>query len=85
MQRTSKYYDSDVTDNKKRLTRVKKLKTEDEYFLTLTRLRLGLLETDLAVRFGVSKTTVHRICISWINFMYCWVSALSKRLTGKLG
>ena len=65
-----KYYDSDVTDGKKRLRRVKEIKAEDEYFLTLTRLRRGLLETDLAVRFGVSKSTVHRICISWINFTY---------------
>ena len=42
----------------------------EEFFLTLVRLRLGLLEQDLAYRFGVSQSTVSRIFTTWINFLY---------------
>ena len=58
------YYDSNVQNAKTRVTRIKKLSIEDEYFMTLVRLRLELFETDFAVRFDVSQTTVHRICVS---------------------
>ena len=44
--------------------------------MTLVRLRPGLFETDLAVRFDVSKTTVHRISVCWINFMYLRLGSL---------
>ena len=37
----------------------------------LCRLRLGLYEQDLAYRFGVSQTTVSRVCSTWINLCYC--------------
>ena len=36
----------------------------------LVRLRLGLLEQDLAYRFAVSQSTVSRIINTWINFIY---------------
>ncbi len=42
----------------------------EEFFLTLVRLRLGLMEQDLADRFGVSQSTVSRITNTWINFLY---------------
>ena len=42
----------------------------EECFLVLVRLRLGLMEQDLAYRFGVSQSTVSRVTISWIYFMY---------------
>lgn len=48
----------------------RKLSTLDEFFMILVRMRLGLFELDLAHRFGVHVSTVNRICISWINFMY---------------
>ena len=41
----------------------------DEFFLVLLRLRLGLLERDLADRFGVSKSTISRIFTSWIRLL----------------
>ena len=49
---------------------VEKISTLDEFFMVLVRLRLGLFELDLAHRFRVHVSTVNRICISWINFLY---------------
>ncbi|KAL1487063.1 hypothetical protein MTO96_008366 [Rhipicephalus appendiculatus] len=50
--------------------RKRKLSTENELFLVLVRLRLGLFEDDLAHRFCIAQSTVFRICTSWINFLY---------------
>ncbi|KAG0428865.1 hypothetical protein HPB47_024180, partial [Ixodes persulcatus] len=33
-------------------------------------LRLGLLEMDFAFRFGISTTTVSRLCIIWVSYLY---------------
>ena len=54
---------------KKRL-RPRALPPTEELFMTLIRLRLGLLEQDLAYRFNVSQSTVSRIVCTWINFQY---------------
>ena len=50
--------------------RPRSLPPMEEFFLTLVRLRLGLLEQDIAYRFGISQSTVSRIFTSWINFMH---------------
>ena len=42
----------------------------EEFFLTLVRLWLSLLEQDIAYCFGISQSTVSRIFTTWINFMY---------------
>ena len=42
----------------------------DQLFLFMIRLRLGLLETDLGVRFNISTSTVSRITLTWANFLY---------------
>ena len=42
----------------------------NEFFLVLCRLRCGLMEADLAFRFQISQSTVSRIIITWINFLY---------------
>ena len=42
----------------------------DKFFLVMIQLCLGLLEKDLAYRFGISQPTVSRILITWINFLY---------------
>ena len=50
--------------------RPRSLPPMEELFLTLVRLQLGLLEQDIAYRFGISQSTVSRIFTSWINFMH---------------
>ena len=50
--------------------RPRSLPPMEELFLTLVRLRLGLLEQDIAYRFGVSQSTVSRIFTTWINFLF---------------
>ncbi|XP_035697983.1 uncharacterized protein LOC118430999 [Branchiostoma floridae] len=42
----------------------------DEFFLVMVRLRVGLFHKDLAIRFGLSESTVSRIISTWINFLY---------------
>lgn len=50
---------------------LEKLSPENEFLLVLTRLKVGLLEQDLAVRFQLDQSTVSRIITTWISFMYC--------------
>ena len=42
----------------------------NQFFLFMIRLRLGLLETDLGVRFNISTSSVSRIILTWANFLY---------------
>ena len=46
------------------------LSKEDELFLTLARLRLGLSLQHIANLFNISIATVSRIFTSWINLLY---------------
>ena len=46
------------------------LTPEQEFFLVLVRLRLGLQEEDIAVRAGLSQSQISRIMISWIDFLH---------------
>ena len=48
----------------------RKLTAEDELLLVLTRLRVGMLEQDLAVRFELSQSHVSRIITTWVNAMF---------------
>ncbi|XP_026116957.1 uncharacterized protein LOC113095799 [Carassius auratus] len=48
----------------------------NQFFLFLCRIRLGLLEQDLAVRFSVSQSTVSRICVTWANYLYFMLGSL---------
>lgn len=45
---------------------------------TLVRLRLGLLELDLANRFGLLQPTVSRIVMTWINLLYHSLKGLER-------
>lgn len=42
----------------------------NELFATLMRLRLGLLEQDLADRFQVSEQTMSSILVTWIAYLH---------------
>ena len=55
-----------------------KLPLLEQFFMTLVRLRLGLLELDLANRFGVSQSTVSRITLTWINLLYHSFKAIER-------
>jgi hypothetical protein len=49
---------------------VRKLTNEDEFLLTCSKLKLGLLNFDLCKRFRISASLVSHIFHSWINAMY---------------
>lgn len=50
--------------------RKRKLSIEDEFFLTLVRLRTGLLIVDLAARFNISTFSASSIFTTWINLLF---------------
>ena len=50
--------------------RPRALRPEDEFFLVLVRLHLGLMEQDLADRFEISQSATSRIISIKINFLY---------------
>ena len=52
------------------------LSPEEELFMCLTRLRLGLLEKDLASRFNLSVSQISRIWVTWLDFLYTWVRSI---------
>ncbi|XP_036428241.1 uncharacterized protein LOC118809225 [Colossoma macropomum] len=45
------------------------LSPEDQLLLVLTRLRLGLLTSDLSFRFQVAEATVSRVWVHWVELM----------------
>ena len=47
----------------------KKLSLEQEFLLIMMRLRLGLLQEDLAWRFQVSDTTVSKVVTTWTTLL----------------
>ena len=73
-----KYWRSDVNADENhqhepdqlRQGRPRSLSMLDEYFLTLVRLRHAFPEEHLAYLFKLSRSTVSRIFLSWINLLY---------------
>ena len=53
--------------------------SEEEFFMTLVRLRQGLSEEDLQIRMKVSQSTVSRTVTTWISFMSRELSPLIYR------
>ena len=51
-----------------------KLSLEDEFFIALLRLKLGLLLEDIALRFDVSLSVVSRVFQKWLDLMYVRLS-----------
>ena len=52
------------------LYKSKKLEPQDEFLLTLMKLRLSKDDEELAMFFGISAITVGRIFKVWLNFLY---------------
>ena len=46
------------------------LSVENEFLLVLIKLRLGLTNIDLSMRFNIAESTVCRNFITWINYLY---------------
>lgn len=68
--------DSDDEDTPSSSGRQHALAVEDEFLMTLMKLKLGLFNKDLAVRFCVSVSTVSRIIKTWINLIYIRLGSL---------
>lgn len=68
------FYNSDSDDEGNvqaaKKGRRRKLKPQDEFFIVLCRLRRGFSEKHLAHLYGVAQSTVSRIFVPWINYMY---------------
>ena len=56
--------------NESKRGRNRTLKPLDEYFLVMCRIRQGFREEHLGHLFQISTSTVSRIFITWINFMF---------------
>ena len=52
------------------------LRQINELFLTLVRLRLNLKEHDLAKRFEISLSSVSRVFLTWVNYIYLCLGLL---------
>ena len=46
------------------------LSVENEFFMVLCHLKVGLFEDDLAVRFGICQSAVSQIINTWIRFLF---------------
>ena len=67
---TSDYSEVQTDESLTKKGRARTLKPIDEFFIVMCRLRQGFPEDHLAHLFNVSTSTVSRIFITWINFMY---------------
>lgn len=67
--KTLKYVNGRLGSAHSRTGPKRKLSLEDEFFLTLVRLRLGLTEMDIGFRFKISQSTVSTILRTWIPFL----------------
>lgn len=50
--------------------RKRSLCPEEELFMVLSRLRCGLLERDIAIRYNISVSQVSNIWITWLDFLH---------------
>ena len=70
-----KYWgDNECKTNRRRKSL--KLDPINQLFLTLVKLRLDLRVTDLALRFGVSSSSVSKYFITWICFLYHYLKEI---------
>ncbi|CAN8025070.1 unnamed protein product, partial [Ixodes persulcatus] len=74
------YWKSTATSEDERRGRPQKLSIEDQLFLALVKLRVGLFHKHLGHLFNVSETTVSRVCLTWMSFLYLCLTELPLRL-----
>jgi len=66
-----KYYETDTQSHAgPALGRPRKLNSKEEFFLVMCTFRQGFAERHLGHLYNISQSTVSRIIISWVNFMY---------------
>ena len=70
------FYEADRVVGRKK-GRSRTLRPVDEFFAVMCRLRQGFAEEHLAHLFQISVSTVSRIFISWINFIYLRLGQLN--------
>ena len=61
---------STSSDSSTKQGRPRILHPKEELFITLCRLRQGFPEEHLAHLYGVSQSTISRIIVTWVNFLY---------------
>ena len=74
------YWNKPTKSSDKKIGRDRKLDPMNELFLTLIRLRLGLLTKDLAHRFRISVGSVSTIITTWIQFMYLQFKGIKSQM-----
>ena len=52
------------------------LSVEDEFLLVMMKLRLGLTNLDLAMRFNVAEATISNTFITWLNLLFIQLGTL---------
>ena len=60
----------DFTIEQSKYGRSRSLQPQEKLFLTLVQLCCGFQIEDLSVRFNISTSTISRIIITWIDFLY---------------
>lgn len=64
------WFRSDSSSSSNNAGRPHMLRAKGQRLFVLVRLRFRLFERDLAYRFSMSDATVHKICTTWISFIY---------------
>ena len=66
----AEFCDEPEVERSRKLVRPRNLGPIDQYFTVMCRLRQGLPEEHLAHLFKVSWSTISRVFITWVNFMF---------------
>ncbi|CAN7948679.1 unnamed protein product, partial [Ixodes hexagonus] len=75
-----KYWKSAASSDGQRRGRPQKLSIENQLFLVLVKLRVGLFHKHLGHLFDVSEATVSRVFLTWMSQLYLQLTQLPLRL-----
>ena len=64
-------------ETQQKVGRTRSMSPEQKLFMILVRLRCGLTGPDLAFRFSISETQVSHIWVTWLEFLYHRLRAIS--------